>query len=106
MPDPTAVDSAPLVFYHFHQFQILQGGRFDRLSASYIESRKEPESVYAAYEAELRKTIADVQQRMPGFAFGIKSATHVNSRRWVQRFMPRPVKELMRRVMTRFSGAL
>ncbi|MEO8856427.1 MAG: hypothetical protein ABI343_05490 [Burkholderiaceae bacterium] len=101
-----SVDEVPLVFYHFHQFQILANGKFDRLSASYMDTQKEPEEVYLAYEDEMRRTIADVQQHMPGFAFGIKSVVHVTSRRWIQRFVPRPIKELMRRVMTRFSGAL
>jgi hypothetical protein len=99
-----SVDRAPLVFYHFHQFQILAGGKFDRLSVSYMDQQREPDEVYRVYETEMRRTIADVQQRMPGFTFGIKSAAHVNSRRWIQRFVPRPIKELMRRVMTRFSG--
>ena len=100
------VDGAPLIFYHFHQFQILEGGKFDRLSASYIAKQKEPDAVYLAYEAEIRQTITDVSRLLPGFRFGIKSAGHVTSRRWVQRFVPRPVKEVLRRVMTLAGGKL
>ena len=103
--DPS-VNGVPLIFYHFHQFQILEGGKFDRLSASYIADCKEPDDVYSAYEAEICQTILDVRKRNPGFSSGIKSAAHVTSRRWVQRFVPRPVKELLRRVMTRLSGAI
>ena len=98
------VDGVPLVFYHFHQFQLLEGGRFDRLSDYYIAERREPDGVYRAYEAALREAVAQVQQQAPGFVFGIKSAAHVASRRLVQRFMPRPFKEALRRVMTRMGG--
>jgi hypothetical protein len=100
------VDGVPLVFYHFHQFQLLEGGRFDRLSESYIADRREPDAVYTTYENALREAIAQVRQHAPAFAFGIKSAAHVTSRRMVQRFVPRPVKELLRRVMTRVAGKI
>ena len=98
------VNGVPLIFYHFHQFQILEGEKFDRLSESYISDRREPEAVYMVYEEEMRKTMRVVRRRIPDFSSGIKSAAHVKSRRWVQRFVPRPVKEAMRRVMTRLSG--
>ncbi len=105
LPDGAfGVNGVPLVFYHFHQFQLLEGGKFDRLSAFYIAERQEPDDVYATYEAALGQAVAEVQQHAPGFVFGIKSATHVTSRRLVQRFVPRPVKELLRRVMTRMGG--
>ena len=100
------VDGAPLVFYHFHQFQLLEGGRFDRLSESYIADRREPDAVYTTYEQALREAMAQVRQHVPDCAWGIKSAAHVTSRRLVQRFVPRPVKELLRRAMTRMAGKL
>ena len=94
------VNGVPLVFYHFHQFQILEGDRFDRLSPSYMAGQREPDDVYAAYEAAILQAMAEVQRQAPSFVFGIQSAAHVNARRWVQRFVPRPLKELLRRVMT------
>lgn len=101
-----SVDGAPLIFYHFHQFQIVEGDRFDRLSPSYIAKQREPDSVYLAYEAEIRKAIANVASVYPGFTFGIRSPSNVASRRWVQRFVPRPIKELLRRAMTFAGGKL
>ena len=98
------VDGAPLIFYHFHQFQLLADGDFDRLSASYIANQPEPDAVYATYEAEIRTAVRDVQHLVPGFSFGIKSAAHVTSRRLVQRFVPRPMKEMLRRTMTFIAG--
>jgi hypothetical protein len=98
------VDGVPLLFYHFHQFQLLEGGRFDRLSESYIAARREPDAVYTAYEDALREAVLQVQRLVPGFAYGIKSAAHVTSRRLVQRFVPRPLKELLRRLMTLMAG--
>ncbi len=99
-----SVNRVPLIFYHFHQFQLLEGGKFDRLSASYIAEQREPEDVYAAYESALRQAVAEVQRLVPGFCFGIKSSAHVTSRRLVQRFVPRPLKELLRRMMTLMAG--
>ena len=96
----------PQWFYHFHQFQLLEGGRFDRLSESYIADRREPDAVYATYERALREAVAQVQRIEPAFTHGIKSAAHVTSRRLVQRFVPRPIKELLRRAMTRIAGKL
>lgn len=101
-----SVDGVPLIFYHFHQFQLLDGGRFDRLSPFYIADRKEPDRVYAMYEAAVREAVSDVRQVIPGFGFGIKSVAHVASRRWVQRFVPRPLKEALRRVMTVVAGKI
>lgn len=60
--------------------------------------------MYRAYEAALREAVVQVQRLSPGFAYGIKSAAHVTSRRLVQRFMPRPLKEALRRVMTLVGG--
>ena len=100
------VNGVPLIFYHFHQFQLLEGGRFDRLSASYIADQREPDDVYSAYESALRAAVAEVQRQVPGFEFGIKSAAHVTSRRLVQRFVPRPLKELLRRMMTAVAGRM
>jgi hypothetical protein len=102
--DSFTVNGVPLVFYHFHQFQLLEGGGFDRLSESYIAERREPDDVYSAYESALQNAVGQVQRLVPDFRYGIKSAAHVTSRRLVQRFVPRPIKEALRRVMTRMAG--
>lgn len=94
-----AVNGSPLIFYHFHQFQLLEDGGFDRLSSLYTAEKREPENVYRTYELALHETIMDVRKLVPGFSCGMKSASHVKSRRWVQRFLPRRIKEILRRVV-------
>lgn len=66
------VEGAPLIFYHFHQFQLLANGRFDRLSTFYTSECREPEVVYARYEAALRVALAEVRKSIPRFSGGMK----------------------------------
>ncbi len=90
------VDDAPLIFYHFHQHQILSNGRFDRLSSFYTVERPEPDCVYAPYEDDLRVRIAEVQAVMPGFSAGMKSPAKVRGRRLIQQMVPFWLKEIGR----------
>lgn len=91
------VNGEPLIFYHFHQFQLLDDGGFDRLSSFYTAECPEPEAIYRVYEAELQSVLADVRAILPGFNAGMKPAVHVAGRRWVQRFVPCKIKEILRR---------
>lgn len=91
------VDGEPLIFYHFHQFQLLDNGHFDRLSTFYTSERQEPQAVYEAYETTLQAVLMDVRRGDPGFSAGLKPAAQITGRRWVQRFVPRRIKEILRR---------
>jgi hypothetical protein len=91
------VQGAPLVFYHFHQFQLLDNGSFDRLSTFYTSECPEPASIYEAYESRLKTVLSEVREIVPGFSGGLKPVSEVARRRWVQRFVPRPVKDLLHR---------
>lgn len=91
------VDGSPLIFYHFHQFQLLDDGTFDRLSRFYTDECREPESIYSHYETRLKDVLTQVRHHVPGFTRGLKSAQSVSRRRWVQRFVPMWVKEIMRK---------
>lgn len=91
------VAGEPLIFYHFHQFQLLDNGRFDRLSTFYTSECQEPQAVYEAYEAALQSVLKEVRAVAPGFAAGLKPAAQIAGRRWVQRFVPRRIKEILRR---------
>lgn len=94
-----SVDGASLIFYHFHQFQILENGRFNRISSFYTAEQAEPKAIYQMYESKLKAAIDDVRKLSPGFSAGMKSASLVASRRWVQMFLPRYVKEVLKRVV-------
>ncbi len=91
------VDDAPLIFYHFHQFQILDNGGFDRLSTFYTSERAEPAAIYETYEAALKDVLKDVRAVEPDFSGGLMPAAKVVGRRWAQRFVPRWVKNVIRR---------
>jgi hypothetical protein len=93
------VEGAPLVFYHFHQFQLLENGQFDRLSTFYTSECPEPAAVYEAYESELKRCLADVRTVVPGFKAGMKPLANVKGRRFVQRFVPMWMKDIARRFL-------
>jgi hypothetical protein len=92
-------DGLPLIFYHFHQFHILHNGRFSRVSDFYLEGKDFPDVIYDQYESALKSVINDVRQISPGFSHGMKSESYVGSRRWVQRFLPRHLKEFLKRIV-------
>lgn len=93
------VQGSPLIFYHFHQFQLLDNGGFDRLSTFYTNERAEPESIYATYEADLSARLAEVRRLVPDFKAGLKPVASVRGRRWIQQFVPFWIKELARRFL-------
>lgn len=96
-PQGHTVDGAPLVFYHFHQFQLLSNGGFDRLSAAYRALGREPEAVYKAYELALKGVLAEVRALRPGFAAGLKPALRIKTQRLVQYLAPHALKEWLKK---------
>lgn len=66
------INETPLIFYHFHQFQLLNDGTFYRLSHFYTNECREPEFVYAAYEEALQTVLQEVRQLVPDFSAGLR----------------------------------
>jgi hypothetical protein len=93
------VDGAQLIFYHFHQFQLLDNGKFDRLSTFYTSECPEPADVYETYEMTLQHCLQDVREVVPNFKGGLKPAANVMVRRLVQHYVPMWVKEIARRFL-------
>jgi hypothetical protein len=91
------VDGKPLIFYHFHQLQMLDNMRFNRLSDYYRVLTREPEIVYAPYEQALAGTLKRIRVLAPGFSAGLKSARKVALRRFAQRSLPFGVKDFFRK---------
>jgi hypothetical protein len=85
-----------LIFYHFHQFQLIQGGRFSRLSTFYTAEVEEPDCIYKLYELELDKCLSLVREIMPTFEFGILPEVNIRGRRFIQEFVPMRIKEIFR----------
>ena len=93
------VNNEPLIFYHFHQFQLLDNGKFDRLSLFYTSICKEPEEVYSKYEKELARALIEVRNIIPGFSGGLSPAIRVSRRRWLQAHIPFGVKEIAKKLI-------
>lgn len=93
------VENTPLVFYHFHQFQLLTCGKFDRLSSFYTAEYPEPAFVYEVYEVELMRCLADVRTVFPDFKSGLKSYPRVLGRRLIQKVAPIWAKNIARRFL-------
>lgn len=91
------VNGLPLIFYHFHQFQLLSNGHFNRLSEAYRALGPEPEAVYAHYEAEIRRILAEVQRLRPGFGAGLQPSLRVKLQRLAQALLPTPVKNVLKK---------
>ena len=93
------VDGEPLIFYHFHQLQLLDNGKFDRLSAFYTSVCREPQKVYQAYEAELLAALKEIRTISPDFKAGLRPAAGIATRRWVQAYIPFWLKGLVKRII-------
>ena len=93
------VDGRALIFYHFHQFQLLDDGTFDRLSTSYTVEQPAPEIIYQVYEQQMHAVVAQVRVLSADFSAGMKSKAYVKSRRWVHKFLPQGLKDLLKRVV-------
>jgi hypothetical protein len=90
------VEGEPLIFYHFHQFQLLTNGKFDRLSTFYTSECAEPLDIYDIYENTLVNVLSDVRGVEIEFSDGFKPVSTLTLRRFIQRFSPKWVKSIVR----------
>ena len=68
------VDGDPLIFYHFHSFQILRkGARFRMVDPFYRLGRRNTEAVYGPYVASIKRAVETVRRVDPGYAYGFSS---------------------------------
>ncbi len=93
------VDSDPLIFYHFHQFQMLCNGKFDRISSFYSDECTEPEPIYSLYEITLVDLLKTVCEIVPEFSSGLKSESSIKMNRLAQKYIPRGIKNLLRKIL-------
>jgi hypothetical protein len=93
------VDGLPLIFYHFHQFQLLANGSFDRLSDSYRAIQLEPEPIYETYEIILRGLLNEIRALRPGFSAGLKPVLRIKSQRLVQYLLPQFIKQWLKKII-------
>lgn len=93
------VDGAPLIFYHFHQFQILSYGRFDRLSRYYTKLGKAPSAVYFEYEKAISSIMNELKEIRPGFRAGVKPYFRIKAQRVFQFIAPEWLKHSLKRII-------
>ena len=93
------VNGVPIIFYHFHQFQLLDDGTYYRLAPYYAKEEPAPDIIYSIYEQRMTQTVASVRAIWPDFAKGMKSHAQAYSRRWVQTYIPRFIKENLKRII-------
>lgn len=95
--DEFFVNNSPLIFYHFHQFQLLSGNSYNYMSETYSKGFSIPVHVYKAYEAELEKSLKQIRIHVPGFNGGIRSEGKIFVRRLAQKFLPISLKNFLRK---------
>jgi hypothetical protein len=91
------VEESPLIFYHFHQFQLLENGEFDRLSSFYTSECPEPHAIYVHYESMLKNCLLDIRTIVPSFRDGMRPAKNIFFRRIIQNYVPAGIKNFARK---------
>jgi hypothetical protein len=92
------VDGSPLIFYHFHQFQLLTNGGYSWMNSKYEGNDEIPAGIYQAYERELEAEVRRVRSADAGFQGGFRSPAAVMLRRAAQVVVPIWLKNGIRRL--------
>lgn len=92
------VNGQSLIFYHFHQFQVLGSGNFDRMSDLYRSQGAEPDLLYCRYENEIRNTYTEIQLTYPNFYGGIRPYFFLKLQRFAQVAFPLWLKLLIKKI--------
>lgn len=93
------VDGLPLIFYHFHQLQLLSNGSFDRLSDYYTRTGPVPVAIYEIYERDIASVMAEIRDIDPGFTAGVRPYFRIKSQRLVQRLAPEGLKHWLKKLI-------
>jgi len=92
------VNNKDLIFYHFHQFQILENNKFYRLGEIYTSVKKEPKIVYEIYEESILKVLSEVRQLDKNFNKGIYPNPNILKEK-LKKILPRKIKNFIRRFL-------
>lgn len=80
------VQGSPLIFYHFHQFELFEDGSFYRLSNFYTNKYLEPQLIYEMYENKLKQVLLDVRGVEPNFSGGLKQGSYSKQNSFINYF--------------------
>ena len=89
------INGKRLIFYHFHQFQILKNNKFFRLGYIYTSHKKEPELIYKSYENKISNTLLEIRNIDKNFEGGIIQNSNFFKEK-IKAFIPRKLKNLIR----------
>ena len=90
------INGENLIFYHFHQFQILKNKKFYRLGEIYTSYKKEPDAIYKRYEEQIISSLNQIRKIDKDFNSGINSKHNFFIQK-IKLFIPRFLKNLIRR---------
>ena len=93
------VNGTKLIFYHFHGFQILSNGQFDRVSSFYEDKSPAPELVYQAYELALVSVLRDIRKIDPVFSDGLREIKKIELYRILNKYTPSFLKRFLRKLL-------
>ena len=91
------INGEKLIFYHFHQFQILKNSKFFRLGAIYTSNKKAPDSIYERYEKKLLHSLEQIRSIDADFNSGIQNKIN-HTKEKIKLFIPRSLKNFLRRL--------
>ena len=90
------INGENLIFYHFHQFQILKNNKFFRIGEIYSSYKKEPNEIYKRYEKQLISTLKQIREIDADFDSGIIKS-HNFFKQKIKLLIPRNLKNFVRR---------
>ncbi len=93
------VNNSQLIFYHFHGFQMLRNGEFDRISNFYTNKSPAPEMVYKAYEKILFSLLKTIKEIEPDFSDGLKEIKKIELYRILNKYTPSFLKNSLRKLL-------
>jgi hypothetical protein len=91
------INEVPLIFYHFHQFQILPGRRYFYASDVYCRNERLPKVIYRRYVTEIEAAMRMVRAVAPNFSYGITSWQDVLLREVPRRYLPVGLKMALKK---------
>ena len=93
------INNENLIFYHFHQFQILNENTFFRLGDIYKSKAKEPNNIYKQYEKEILNTIKLIREIDPNFNNGIGYNNFNFFIELIKKLLPRKIKNIIKKFL-------
>lgn len=93
-----SVDGQPLIFYHFHQFQIMAAGGYQFFSSDYAQGCAPPKALYETYWAAVQDSIASLRRLAPDFNAGFRSASTLTLRKLASRMLPLRLKSALKKI--------